>query len=616
MKNLDIKINKSKSGKVQWLTDVLTDAIIPRNVILFKTLPGIGATYSELYKANRNSIIIEPNVPVIKGKRTNKKTGILGVCKGISVEDIIYYLSNEKIEYKKILVTPESYHKVVKATEILDIDIYNNYFLLFDECDRTSKDIDYRESIIAPMEDFFKFKNKAFVSATAIESSDPKFKMQGFVRLTIKPQFDYSKELTLINTNNVFSSTKKLIEELNTNSASETYCIFLNSINGIIALTRHLGIAKSDYTIYCSTDKKYLLSSNGITNVKEDIDGSFTKYNFFTSRFYSAVDIYMKGLDGTTIIKPTVIMLTQLHIAEHTIIDPQSDAVQIIGRFRDGISKAYAITNINKELRYRDRESAERFLNESRVAYQAIRMFYNSTTSEGGKHVLAQVLEMIHYSKFVLTDGKPNYYMYDNFFYKEHLKSLYTDWGKLKGAFSINHFNLTALQENYTIDDSITAVRVPRLLYRNKVIAVCNELEEIKKADQATPFQIDNSNDLRNNLNSDFPDIVRAYDMLGMDETIKFGTSAEALVKAIDRKHYSNAKSDFKFIGSLNLALPVGTKKLWPEFKEEMQTVIDAHGLSLVPSEELLRDYFELSGRKIVKDGKKGFEILGHRTLT
>src|SRR5690606_12331037 len=104
MKNIEIPINKDKSGKIQWLTDVLPDSIIPRHVILFKTLPRIGATYSELFKANRNSIIIEPNVPVIEGKRTkkrkvNKKNEILGICKGKYTQDVIGYLSNTDVKY-------------------------------------------------------------------------------------------------------------------------------------------------------------------------------------------------------------------------------------------------------------------------------------------------------------------------------------------------------------------------------------------------------------------------------------------------------------------------------------------------------------------------------------
>jgi hypothetical protein len=51
--------------KGQYLSDVWK--AIPSNIILFKTLTGIGATSLEI-TAERNSIIIEPNVPVIQGK--------------------------------------------------------------------------------------------------------------------------------------------------------------------------------------------------------------------------------------------------------------------------------------------------------------------------------------------------------------------------------------------------------------------------------------------------------------------------------------------------------------------------------------------------------------------
>lgn len=40
---------------------------IPSDIILFKILPGLGATRCEI-EFPRHSIILEPNVPVIKGK--------------------------------------------------------------------------------------------------------------------------------------------------------------------------------------------------------------------------------------------------------------------------------------------------------------------------------------------------------------------------------------------------------------------------------------------------------------------------------------------------------------------------------------------------------------------
>ena len=65
MRKMTIEINLSELGKVQYLTEVLPE--IPTNTILYKKLTGLGATYGEI-TAKRNSIIIEPNVPVIIGK--------------------------------------------------------------------------------------------------------------------------------------------------------------------------------------------------------------------------------------------------------------------------------------------------------------------------------------------------------------------------------------------------------------------------------------------------------------------------------------------------------------------------------------------------------------------
>ena len=58
----------------EWLSDALRRGgygeYIPTNVILDKTLTGVGATYCEIH-SKRNSIIIEPNVPVIQCKLDN-----------------------------------------------------------------------------------------------------------------------------------------------------------------------------------------------------------------------------------------------------------------------------------------------------------------------------------------------------------------------------------------------------------------------------------------------------------------------------------------------------------------------------------------------------------------
>lgn len=149
MRETILKISKV-NGKVQHLSDILP--MIESNTILNKTITGIGATYSEL-KAPRNSIIIEPNKPVISGKckdQKHKKDNLFGVFQGVYKDDIIAYIeeSISKKKFIKILTTPESFKKVHDAFEELDIDIrFDGYFLLLDECQKIVKDCDYRQDI-------------------------------------------------------------------------------------------------------------------------------------------------------------------------------------------------------------------------------------------------------------------------------------------------------------------------------------------------------------------------------------------------------------------------------------------------------------------------------------
>ena len=90
---MDKKIEISMSyGKAQHLSEVLP--LIPTNTILCKTLTGIGATYGEI-RSVRNSIIIEPNRPVIYGKcraPKHKNDNLFGVYEGIYTQDIVNYI--------------------------------------------------------------------------------------------------------------------------------------------------------------------------------------------------------------------------------------------------------------------------------------------------------------------------------------------------------------------------------------------------------------------------------------------------------------------------------------------------------------------------------------------
>jgi hypothetical protein len=133
---------------------------IPSNVVLDKTLPGIGATYMEIH-AKRHSIIIEPNVPVIKGKvKKHPELNLLGVYKGVNKPKIVKYLKNSAVKYKKIITTPEGFSKIRKAAQEVGVNIFKDYFCLFDECERITQDVGYRKNISNPVMTFLNLNQR------------------------------------------------------------------------------------------------------------------------------------------------------------------------------------------------------------------------------------------------------------------------------------------------------------------------------------------------------------------------------------------------------------------------------------------------------------------------
>ena len=367
MKKEYISINKI-AGKIQYLTEVLPQ--IETNTILCKTLTGLGATYSEI-KAKRHSIISVPNVPPIVGKckdPKHKNDNLFGVKQGVTTEEIIDYLERTLAAGKfiKLISTPEGFAKIKRAFEELELDIYNMCFFLSDECDKLIKDVDYRADIILPMDDFFKFREKAFVSATPILPSDPRFECQGFKIVEIQPTFEYKRPISIVQTNNVLEALKVILPQIKVQQEQpRSICLFANSVDMIHQLISKLGII-DESAVFCAEKSVEKLKKKGVKRAYEHWDIKHKMpYMHFSSRFYTAVDVELEE-------QPDIIFITEPYFAEYTIIDPCTDAVQAIGRFRNGTSFAIHIVNTNENYPVRTKTGIMEYLKGFRYAYMTI----------------------------------------------------------------------------------------------------------------------------------------------------------------------------------------------------------------------------------------------------
>lgn len=591
--------------KGEWLLGALKRIgydMIPTNTILDKTLTGLGATHSEIH-SKRNSIIIEPNVPVILGK-LNDDDDLEAVYEKCEPYNIKKYLQMD-IPYKKILTTPESFHKIRKAAIELGINIYKDFFCLFDECEKVTQDIDYRSRIAQPIYDFFQFEGKAFVSATPLPMSHKEFERQNFQKIKIVPDYDYKKDLELIVTNSYYKRLKKVLDGM---KDSPCICIFFNVTDGINEIIENLGIA--DYKIFCSQKSVEKLAKRGIHNAYSHIDYPFAKYNFFTCRFYSGLDIVLRKC------KPDIIILTDFNSANWTMINPFTEAIQIQGRFRkwkkdDDITynSLTHISTINPNMRVRSKEELNIRINQFIADYNFLKERHDKEANDIRKEAIFDDMKGLRYQELIDEQGEINSFSVDNLYNEERVRSYYVSAQALHQAYKdTGFFNVTLNDVTECIgEDDIRKLNTTKQKIERRRILV-QLLDKIHDDFEKGIIDFEKKSNFINLLKeqADAPYIINAYIKIGRVEMEKAKYRRGLIDKAIQQYDKEQAKM-LRF--SLNVL-----KDIKEEFemdvyinkndiKNRLQAIYDEHNIKYKVIQETITEYYDTDNSGSINGG-------------
>lgn len=493
----------------QYLSDVMRK--IPTNCILSKRIPGCGATTLELM-TNRNSIIVVPNVPVINSK-CQKYDNLLGVIEKVTVNNIVEYLKKNSLF--KIMTTPESFPKVKKACELCGLNIYTDFFLLDDECHQLIKDVDYRADIVLPMDDFFQFEHKALVSATPIKFSDPRFK--DFKTIEISAEYDYQQKIQVVHTYSIARTVREYLENHNNNKV----CIFFNSVDGIYSLMSQLEIL-NNATVYCAPKSHFKLKSeHDFTNAYDVWSADTMKqYNFFTGRFYTAFDLELKHE------KPDLLMITDPHLSPYTMLDVDTDCIQICGRFRNGISSATHIYRTDEEIVAKTRDELEWEIAAHEYAYNTIQTFYNSADSRESRFAFGEALETLPFRKYLYPNLTKNWFAIDNAINEKLVESRYKYRGQVKLWYNDCHFFIPTFEDRpyNKHDEGLRIVSAARSTKdkRRRMVQFLSEFEE-----PDSEYAMDFVNEIR----KIDPFIVEAFELLGRKRIEELGYNQRAIAE-------------------------------------------------------------------------------------
>ena len=588
--------------KGQHLSDVYA---IESNTILCKTLTGLGATYSEI-KAKRHSIIIEPNQPAIIGKCksiVHKKDNLCPAMQGVKTEDITEYLEGTIAEKKriKIISTPESFCKVKQAFEEMEIDPYVTCFLLLDECQKYVQDNDYREDITLPIEDFFRFDNKAMVSATPILPSDPRFKEQGFSLVEIVPDYDYRKEISILHTNNVLEALKVTLPQIQeAQPKPRSICFFINSTDMIYQLMQKLGIIEES-AVFCATKSVDKLKRKGFKTTYENWDKSKMKrYNFFTSRFYTALDIELEE-------KPDVVFVTEPYFSEYTAIDPCTDVVQSIGRFRKGTSTNWHIVCTHSGFPIRTKEGIKLYLEASMHAYKTIERLYECAPTLEARCAYESALTVLPINS-VMRHGEIDHFAVDNYIDEQLVKSAYN--------------NIELLIKRYESVNTLISHRATSLFYQLSDydrLKLENKSKDVRDAQERIVAILESMKDDTNTelvqshiaeLRQIDPFSVEAYECIGKEviEANRYNRKKIKEAMILKRKHEKTTGTEF--IQLLHNSFKCGERYTWNYIKSELQRIYDVLGIRppKTVTGQSIKEFFTVKECKVY--GARSFQLI------
>lgn len=393
--------------------------------------------------------------------------------------------------------------------------------MLFDECEKIIQDVDYRGDIHLPVNDFFRFESKAMVSATPLMPRDPRFAEQSFELMRVEPTYDYKPRVNLRVTNNTMDALGALIKV-----RKKDICVFINSTDTIHRVIEGLEL-QDRCKVFCSDKSVKKLRERGFKQAYHELQ-ELADINFFTSRFYSAVDIELDY-------KPTVVLLSDVIHAPFSSIDPATEVIQAIGRFRNGTAGAWHITNTNPKLRVVTPKSLEERLIAHEEVYNHIRTMQIDTLSH--KNAQDQALGGMEYKRFVDENGERHHFMWDNAFDDERIKSYYQTASNLCRAYDSAPLVVEKKAWHTTLSDSDRMRRESTTLTKPKrweeILRQARKIYEAKGC-KATEDEIVAQ------LGEAYRDMVHAIYVIGSREIVSLKYNERAISEAVKQKEHFN----------------------------------------------------------------------------
>jgi len=389
-------------------------------------------------------------------------------------------------------------------------------------------------------------------------------------------------------------------------------CIFFNSLDGIKELIDQLKLT-NDHRIFCSNEGVELFKPFEDYNYKAESQFDellLKKYNFFTSSFFNGLDIKLDY-------KPDIIILTDYGYREHTLLDPYTDILQIIGRFRKkedrshGYNKITHINNASKPTTPISEEEAISKFELSRGFHELLTTLNHATGKDEFKIFFDQALSTVKpYSNLLTADKQFSYFLYDKYLYHERVKNYYLNPSSLLTAyiktrlFEIESNDRKDYEKGEIIRLGSTSIRYSK--ETNKmVINTLVELEDFRLLDIYYEVQ--------DKLSKFSPVFFDAYNRLGVEMIELLGYNKRKIENELRKLDIEEGKDSFPMIDLVYSNFFLNRKYTRDQIKQTLLKIYADFGLGANAMATDLERYFEFKSRDSKENGERVYIFTNHK---
>src|SRR5690606_12142888 len=275
----------------------------------------------------------------------------------------------------------------------------------------------------------------------------------------------------------------------------------------------------------------------------------FSKYNFLTSRYFSAVDIKIEEM-------VEIIIVSDVNKFQHSLIDPYADLIQIIGRVRDNyyIDSVNFIVNLESKIDFVEKEEIEKAFEFGAKLRDVLKTGLMSTDNEGFKSFIRDFVNIMGDKAFFNDDFTDNHFMMDNFRNENFVKSLYQDKETLIEYLKSlkvrktdkSYFNVIDSEEVYRINDDtlkLISARKPFDQKYEELIQSMKNVQEMKKENFEKKYLLNNYEEIERRLINQYKEMYEIFLSEGEEKLRSIGNS-EHKIKRYYSLNYDNTHLD------------------------------------------------------------------------